>query len=80
MTSQVLILVGVLVLLALSAAVAALLNPRSRAARRAGVLEEAEQAERMRNDPNGAENLEEVRWEAKRADNMRNFPGGIGGI
>jgi hypothetical protein len=82
MTSQmlVLVLVGVLVLLALVAAVALYFTPGRRAARRARTLEEAEQAERMRHDPQAPADPEGYRWEVKRAENIHDFPGGMGGI
>ncbi len=79
MSSQVLIIVGALVLLALAVAVAVLFNPPRRAARRARILEEAEQAERLRHDPSSTTDPHAVRWEAKRTDTIHNFPGGIGG-
>lgn len=75
MSSQVLIVVGVLVVAALVIAAVALFSPGRRAARRARALAEAEQAERMRHDPNAPHDPEEYRWDAKRADNIHNLPG-----
>ena len=74
MPPQVLIIVGVLVVAALVSR-AVLFTPGRRAARRARALEQAEQADRMRNDPNAQHDHEEYRWDATRTDTIHNFPG-----
>jgi hypothetical protein len=77
MPSQTLIIVGALLVAALVATAVLLFTPGRRAARRARALEQAEQDDRMRHDPNAPHDLEEYRWDAKRTDTIHNFPGHI---
>jgi hypothetical protein len=75
MTAQVLVIAGVLVAVALAAVAAALFSPGLRAARRARALADAEEADRLRNDPHGQSDLSVYRWQTRGADTARNPPG-----
>jgi hypothetical protein len=75
MTLQALVIVGMLVVVALALALAAVAVARLRSALRARALDAAEEADRLRNDPNGRVDHSVYRWQAKGSDTARNFPG-----
>jgi hypothetical protein len=75
MTSHVLLIAGVLVAVALVAVAVARFSPGRRAARNARGLADAEEADRLRNDPHGQQDLAVYRWQTRGADTARNPPG-----